>query len=100
MYAEKAFALPGVARLEGDFGRPSLEEDPSTGDLALVAVAKGELVDAKASKPDRLTGVDAAVDDFEDSPRTVENDDAAESAGLGATDGEGLALSEEEEKTF
>ena len=46
----------------GDFTRPKIEGDPRTGDFVRAATAKGDAVDANASKPDRLVAVGVVVD--------------------------------------
>ena len=46
-----------MIRVVGDLLRPNLLDEPSTEDLELVAVAKGEADEANASNPDRFAGV-------------------------------------------
>ena len=60
-YDEKAFELAELEKRGGDLARPSLDDDPSRGDFALTALAKGDEDEANMSNAERFTGaVDGA----------------------------------------
>ncbi len=59
-YDEKALELAELGKRGGDLARPSFDDDPSTGDFALAALAKGE-DEVNMSNAERFTGaVDGA----------------------------------------
>jgi hypothetical protein len=60
-YDEKALELVELGKRGGDLARPSFDDDPSTGDFALAALAKGGEDEINMSNAERFTGaVDGA----------------------------------------
>ena len=78
-YDANAFVVTaGIARLgDGDLALSNVKAGPKTGDFVRVTDAKGDVEDANASKPERLSTV--VVDgELADWARSVENFDGIE----------------------